>query len=300
MAPHSIPIPYSQQAIQRIFSKTTTSLIRSSTNFPILPSLYPALPCNKHGTTTPNVQSYSSLSNGSATSTSLRRHLHLPTTATRACQRTPLLALCWPSLFPRGIDPFRSWNRLKASAVLYTLATPSPSSSASSSSPSTRPAIMGSIPDSSAPVRIFIAGGSYAGLSACFNLLDLAAGRNPRMSGDEYPHVDDYKTMNLEITIADERDGFCTFPLLGRLYVTKKEALLIVYNTRKRSPHRLASSARRCRICQKGLGQILRHSCPPATAQCQSRHRLRHGRRLRGQDGHHARHSNQASHGAQL
>jgi hypothetical protein len=70
---------------------------------------------------------------------------------------------------------------------------------------------MGSIPDSSAPVRIFIAGGSYAGLSACLNLLDLAAGRSPRMSGDEYPHVDDYKTMNVEITIADERDGFCMF-----------------------------------------------------------------------------------------
>ncbi len=70
---------------------------------------------------------------------------------------------------------------------------------------------MGSLPDSTAPLRIFIAGGSYAGLSTALNLLDLADGRKPRMSGDEqYPHHEDLKNTNLEITIADERDGFCT------------------------------------------------------------------------------------------
>ncbi|KAK3179724.1 hypothetical protein K4F52_008894 [Lecanicillium sp. MT-2017a] len=73
---------------------------------------------------------------------------------------------------------------------------------------------MGSLPDSTAPVRIFIAGGSYAGLSAALNLLDLADGQKPRMSGDpEYPHHEDLKNANLEITIADERDGF--YHLIG-------------------------------------------------------------------------------------
>lgn len=69
---------------------------------------------------------------------------------------------------------------------------------------------MTSLPNTTAsPVRVFIVGGSYAGLSAAGNLLDLCEGRNPRMSGEEYPHHDDYKTLDVEITIADERDGFC-------------------------------------------------------------------------------------------
>ncbi|EGX90281.1 pyridine nucleotide-disulfide oxidoreductase AMID-like, putative [Cordyceps militaris CM01] len=64
-----------------------------------------------------------------------------------------------------------------------------------------------------APTRVFIAGGSYAGLSAALNLLDLASGVNPRMSGEAYPHVPNFEKMDVEITIADERDGF--YHLIG-------------------------------------------------------------------------------------
>ena len=67
------------------------------------------------------------------------------------------------------------------------------------------------ISSESAPVRVFIAGGSYAGLSAALNLLDLASGSNPRMSGQAYPHVLNFEKIDVEITIADERDGFCKY-----------------------------------------------------------------------------------------
>ncbi|KAJ2965671.1 hypothetical protein NQ176_g10505 [Zarea fungicola] len=72
---------------------------------------------------------------------------------------------------------------------------------------------MGSIASNQLPVRVFIAGGSYAGLSTAMNLLDLATGSSPRMSGDVYPHVAGFEKLNVEITIADERDGF--FHLIG-------------------------------------------------------------------------------------
>ncbi|KAJ3495516.1 hypothetical protein NLG97_g3340 [Lecanicillium saksenae] len=72
---------------------------------------------------------------------------------------------------------------------------------------------MPSISPLPAPVRVFIAGGSYAGLSAAMNLLDLASGASPRMSGETYPHVTDFEKMDVEITIADERDGF--YHLIG-------------------------------------------------------------------------------------
>lgn len=69
---------------------------------------------------------------------------------------------------------------------------------------------MGSLPNVMNPIKVFIAGGSYAGLSAAGNLLDLCSGRNPRMSGETYAHHPDHTTIPVEITIADERDGFCT------------------------------------------------------------------------------------------
>lgn len=74
---------------------------------------------------------------------------------------------------------------------------------------------MGSIAPNQTPVRVFIAGGSYAGLSTAMNLLDLATGNSPRMSGEAYPHVAGFEKMDIEITIADERDGFCTYYFQG-------------------------------------------------------------------------------------
>jgi hypothetical protein len=60
------------------------------------------------------------------------------------------------------------------------------------------------------PFRILVAGGSYAGLSAALNLLDLCGGRAPRCGEptklDESNPVPD---ISIDITIVDERDGFC-------------------------------------------------------------------------------------------
>lgn len=69
---------------------------------------------------------------------------------------------------------------------------------------------MGSIMDADAPtVSIFIAGGSYAGLAAAANLLDLGRGLAPRMAVGPYRHHPALPRVNFDITIADERDGFC-------------------------------------------------------------------------------------------
>ncbi|KAL6852203.1 hypothetical protein J3F83DRAFT_562399 [Trichoderma novae-zelandiae] len=91
------------------------------------------------------------------------------------------------------------------------------------SSPSRRPAAestaipthttMGSIPETIPVVRVFIAGGSYAGLSAAANLLDLGNGLSPRMSSEPYTHHPSVPRVNFQITIADERDGY--YHLIG-------------------------------------------------------------------------------------
>lgn len=72
---------------------------------------------------------------------------------------------------------------------------------------------MGSLQNTIQPIKVFIAGGCYAGLSAALNLLDLSSGLNPRMSAETYPHHKDHKNLPLEITIADERDGYCNSSL---------------------------------------------------------------------------------------
>lgn len=77
---------------------------------------------------------------------------------------------------------------------------------------------MGSVPHAQdAPtVRVFIAGGSYAGLSAAVNLLDLGQGLSPRMFQQPYEHHPDLPRVNWDITIVDERDGFCKLTLSNR------------------------------------------------------------------------------------
>ncbi|KAL7948202.1 hypothetical protein V8C42DRAFT_244780 [Trichoderma barbatum] len=73
--------------------------------------------------------------------------------------------------------------------------------------------IMGSIPEAAPVVRVFIAGGSYAGLSAAVNLLDLGDGLSPRMAHQKYAHHPNVPRVNFQITIADERDGY--YHLIG-------------------------------------------------------------------------------------
>lgn len=77
---------------------------------------------------------------------------------------------------------------------------------------SPRASKMGSIPETVPPVRVFIAGGSYAGLSVALNLLDLGQGLSPRLARESYTHHPDVPRLDFQITIADERDGFCAYP----------------------------------------------------------------------------------------
>ncbi|KAF6839143.1 hypothetical protein CMUS01_04390 [Colletotrichum musicola] len=72
---------------------------------------------------------------------------------------------------------------------------------------------MGSLPGAIPPFKVFVAGTSYAGLSTTLNLLDLSRGEQPRLAHAPYEHHPDFTNVPLEITIADERDGF--FHLIG-------------------------------------------------------------------------------------
>lgn len=58
-------------------------------------------------------------------------------------------------------------------------------------------------------VRILVAGGSYAGLSTVVNLLDLGRGLTARMSENKYKYHPELGLVNWDITVVDERDGFC-------------------------------------------------------------------------------------------
>jgi NADH dehydrogenase FAD-containing subunit len=63
--------------------------------------------------------------------------------------------------------------------------------------------------------KVLVVGGSYGGLSAALNLQDLCHGRAPRCGPTpaEGEPVDVVKTPQcaVDITIVDERDGFCLF-----------------------------------------------------------------------------------------
>ena len=66
------------------------------------------------------------------------------------------------------------------------------------------------------PFRVLVVGGSYGGLSAALNLQDLCRGRPARCGpkpsdGEPQPEGPQFP---VEITIIDERDGFCAFLLL--------------------------------------------------------------------------------------
>lgn len=57
------------------------------------------------------------------------------------------------------------------------------------------------------PFKVLVVGGSYAGLAAALNLSDLCQGKNARGG---YGAVNSCKTsIHVDITIVDERDGFC-------------------------------------------------------------------------------------------
>ncbi|SPO05618.1 related to pyridine nucleotide-disulphide oxidoreductase AMID-like [Cephalotrichum gorgonifer] len=68
-------------------------------------------------------------------------------------------------------------------------------------------------PASAAVTKVLVIGGSYAGLSATVNLLDLGNHIKPRFNYPSYKHDPEAPRTPVEITIVDERDGF--YHLIG-------------------------------------------------------------------------------------
>lgn len=68
------------------------------------------------------------------------------------------------------------------------------------------------------PFKVLILGGCYAGLSAALNLIDLSEGRAARQGNGEVPAHDG--RIPVDITIVDERDGYCTFLTFSKLHIS--------------------------------------------------------------------------------
>jgi hypothetical protein len=72
---------------------------------------------------------------------------------------------------------------------------------------------MGSNPDhlhhDLAPFKVLVVGCSYGGLATAVNLLDLGEGLSPRLARESYSHHAEIPRIPVEVTIVDERDGFC-------------------------------------------------------------------------------------------
>jgi hypothetical protein len=60
--------------------------------------------------------------------------------------------------------------------------------------------------------RVLIAGASYGGLSAALTLLDLTRGKLARFNYDQEIKPPQHH-IPVDITLVDEKDGFCTFAL---------------------------------------------------------------------------------------
>lgn len=68
------------------------------------------------------------------------------------------------------------------------------------------------------PFKVLILGGCYGGLSAALNLIDLSEGRAARQGNGVVPGHDG--KIPIDITIVDERDGYCMFECPHHIYVT--------------------------------------------------------------------------------
>jgi len=61
------------------------------------------------------------------------------------------------------------------------------------------------------PTRILVLGGSYGGLSTALNLHDLCSGKQARVTLHKPAVGAPGPRIPIEITIVDERDGYCEF-----------------------------------------------------------------------------------------
>ncbi len=63
------------------------------------------------------------------------------------------------------------------------------------------------------PTRVLVVGGAYGGLSAALNLQDLCRGLPPRCAEPEKGEPVERSQFAVDITIVDERDGYCEYPV---------------------------------------------------------------------------------------
>lgn len=68
-------------------------------------------------------------------------------------------------------------------------------------------------PDSmtSNTTKVLVIGGSYGGVAAILNILDLCNGNIPRSDTKYKLRCDAPKHIPVHITLVDERDGYCEF-----------------------------------------------------------------------------------------
>ena len=84
------------------------------------------------------------------------------------------------------------------------------------------------------PTRVLVVGGAYAGLAAALNLQDLCRGLPARCAEPEEGEHVEKPQFAVDITIVDERDGYCELPF-SQQHAVLANAL--------RSHHRLPSGA---------------------------------------------------------
>lgn len=98
-----------------------------------------------------------------------------------------------------------------------------------------------------APVKVLVIGGSYGGLAAALNLLDLCQGKAARFSAGQTPSTTLSVKTPVRIRIVDERDGFCEFVII-------LACEMVADVDGGRSLDRLPAGACFQGICSKGLG----------------------------------------------
>ena len=63
--------------------------------------------------------------------------------------------------------------------------------------------------EAAAPHQLFVAGGSYAGISVVLNLLHIIDGTHPMPNLFPEALLQEKPARGVHITLVDERDGFC-------------------------------------------------------------------------------------------
>jgi hypothetical protein len=111
--------------------------------------------------------------------------------------------------------------------------------------------------DTNQRFRVLVLGGSYAGLSAALNLYDLCLNKDARC-GTKREDLQDSpcpeRTFVPDITIVDERDGFCKRSYAMLIMVSSRQSVFSL--TVPRSSHWLPISSCLGKLRRKGMGQI--------------------------------------------